>query len=95
MIACASGGWMLKPGRWNADPRKLVEQEEFWKIFHICLSELPERSAHVFILREMEDMSTEAICKALEISATNCWVILHRVRLSLRRCLDKKWFNVN
>ena len=88
-----AGAWQLKPGMWNADPGKLAEQEGFWKTFHVCLAELPDRSAHVFILREMEGLSTEEICKALEISATNCWVILHRVRLSLRRCLDLKWFD--
>ncbi|MFC1824007.1 sigma-70 family RNA polymerase sigma factor [Thermodesulfobacteriota bacterium] len=88
------GAWQLKPSLWNANPGKLSEQKEFWKILHVCLSELPERSAHAFILREMEGLSTEEICKALEISATNCWVILHRARLSLRHCLDIKWFAV-
>ena len=28
------------------------------------------------------------ICKALDISATNAWVMLHRARLFLRECLD-------
>jgi RNA polymerase sigma-70 factor (ECF subfamily) len=48
--------------------------------------------ATTFTLREMEDPSTEEICKVLNISATNLWVVLHRARAHLRRCLEMNWF---
>jgi RNA polymerase sigma-70 factor (ECF subfamily) len=40
------------------------------------------------------EMSTEEICQELQISTTNCWVLLHRARLALRECLDMNWFGV-
>jgi RNA polymerase sigma-70 factor, ECF subfamily len=40
----------------------------------------------------MEDLSTEEICKVMDISTTNSWVMLHRARVNLRRCLETNWF---
>jgi len=37
-------------------------------------------------------METDEICKALGITATNCWVLLYRARMSLRECLQTTWF---
>ncbi|MDD2770163.1 MAG: hypothetical protein PHT19_15665 [Methylococcus sp.] len=37
-------------------------------------------------------MSNEEICKELDVSATNVWVMLYRARLSLRQCLEHRWF---
>jgi RNA polymerase sigma-70 factor (ECF subfamily) len=53
---------------------------------------MPERAARVFVMREVMELSTEEICKAVGITATNCWVMLHRARLALRECLEIKWF---
>ena len=54
--------------------------------------ELPERTARVYMLREVMDMTTEEICQEFGITPTNLWVILHRARLVLRECLEIKWF---
>jgi RNA polymerase sigma-70 factor (ECF subfamily) len=40
----------------------------------------------------MEDYSSQKICKELGISSSNLWVIMHRARLRLRECFEKKWF---
>jgi RNA polymerase sigma-70 factor (ECF subfamily) len=40
----------------------------------------------------MEEISSEKICKELNISKSNLWVILHRARLKLRECLEENWF---
>ncbi|MBW1962367.1 MAG: RNA polymerase subunit sigma, partial [Deltaproteobacteria bacterium] len=56
---------------------------------------LPERIAQAFTLREINGLSTEEICKLLNITATNCWVILYRARMSLRRCLELQWLKSN
>ena len=53
---------------------------------------LPARTAAAFKMREVMELPTEDICKALDISATNCWVMLHRARLTLRECLRLTWF---
>jgi DNA-directed RNA polymerase specialized sigma24 family protein len=46
----------------------------------------------VFTLREMEEMETEQICRDLNISPNNLWVMLHRARMALRECLEMNWF---
>ena len=40
----------------------------------------------------LEEKESDEICKELEISASNYWVILHRAKLQLRKCLEKNWF---
>ncbi|MEY4599740.1 MAG: hypothetical protein RLZZ445_2537 [Pseudomonadota bacterium] len=51
------------------------------------------RTARVFTMREVMEMSTDDICQELEIFTTNCWVMLHRARLTLRECLEMTWFD--
>ena len=85
----------IKPGKWYINPMKIYEQKEFLKILYECLAKLPERLATAFILREMEELSTEEICKALDVSATNSWVMLYRARMGLRGCLEMNWFSAN
>ena len=62
------------------------------RILHQCLELLPERISSVFILREIDGQNSQEICKELDISPSNLWVILHRARTQLRRCLERDWF---
>ncbi len=43
-----------------------------------------------FVLREVEELGTEEICKILDVTRTNLGVLLHRVRMRLRECLETK-----
>lgn len=38
-------------------------------------------------------MSNEDICNQFTITPTNAWVLLHRARLSLIKCLKAHWIN--
>jgi RNA polymerase sigma-70 factor (TIGR02943 family) len=85
-------------GHWRADPRFLspqpgesLEREEFWSAFRDCLAKLPPRQADVFVLRELDDKESTEICKEMEISSSNLWVLLHRARLQLAKCLQGRW----
>ena len=89
------GHWRMKLPRWSSNPAKLFERKEFWKVLSDCLSELPARLAHAFRLREMDGLSSGEICEILEISTSNCSVMLHRARLRLRGCIEKNWFSVH
>ncbi len=80
-----------KPHRWT-EPEDSLEQQQFWRIFELCLDHLPERTAQVFSMRELLGLDTDEICKELEITSSNCWVILHRARMGLRVCLEEQWF---
>ncbi len=85
------GGWKKPPAKWGANPTEIYEQKEFIDILYRCLGELPERQAQAFMLREIDGLTTDEICKALGISATNSWVILYRARIQLRQCLEDNW----
>jgi RNA polymerase sigma-70 factor (ECF subfamily) len=43
-------------------------------------------------MREFDGLPGEEICKVLGITPSNLWVILHRARAKLRRCLEVNWF---
>lgn len=85
------GEWQIRPSNWAINPGKIYEQKEFLDVLYRCLAELPERLAEAFMLREMDGLSTEEVCKVLGITATNSWVMLYRARMSLRGCLENKW----
>ncbi len=86
-----SGKWKTGPASWAADPEKLLEQKSFLAIVKKCLLQIPKRPGTALALKEIQGETTEAICKVLNISATNCWVILHRARALMRTCIEKKW----
>jgi RNA polymerase sigma-70 factor (TIGR02943 family) len=81
-----------RPQNWETEDRTL-EQEEFYKILEFCLSLLPEKWKSTFSLKIFEEISTDQVCKELNISKSNLWVILHRSRLKIRECLEKNWFD--
>jgi RNA polymerase sigma-70 factor (ECF subfamily) len=85
------GHWQEMPATWG-DPEQALENRKFWEIFELCSRLLPERTARVYMLREVMEMTTEEICQEFGITPTNLWVILHRARLVLRECLEIKWF---
>jgi len=86
-----TGHWRVAPQAWS-NPESAFEQRRFWETFESCLDKLPAAGGRVFFKREIAGEETETICKEEGISASNCWVILHRARLSLRACLEMNWF---
>lgn len=89
------GRWLPghAPTDWSESPDQAVNQKEFMRILKRCLASLPQKVASVFNLSEIEGKGTNEICKELEISATNYWVIMHRARNGLRKCLESHWFD--
>ena len=80
-----------RPTLWNTDYQTPVEKIEFYTILNNCLDKLPEQWAAVFTLKNMEDFSSKEICKEMNISSSNYWVIMHRSKLQLRECMEKNW----
>jgi RNA polymerase sigma-70 factor (ECF subfamily) len=79
------------PGEWKNDFATDVDKEEFNSVLSNCLGKLPEKTAAVFTLKNMEDLTSEEICKELGISPSNYWVLMHRAKLQLRECIEKNW----
>jgi RNA polymerase sigma-70 factor, ECF subfamily len=92
------GHWNMDQGagplEWGGSAESVVQEKEFREILSQCLSYLPERLAAAFTLREMEALNTKEVCKILNISATNLWVMLHRARHQMRQCLERRWFEL-
>ena len=87
----ARGNWRIKPGQWGMGPDVRYEQQEFMHIIVNCISGLGAQQGDAFRLRELDDEEPEEICKVLNIRPTNYWVLMHRARLAMRRCMERYW----
>jgi len=86
-------GWIHESGpqEWTS-PGASLDSEAFWTTYRNCSDKLPKNVATVFNLREVDGIESQEICTMLNISENNLWVMLHRARMALRRCLETNWF---
>jgi RNA polymerase sigma-70 factor (ECF subfamily) len=87
----ADGHFMSEPADWG-DPEQELNSRQFFAVLEACAEKLPPAMARVFLMREWLEMSSEEICKELQLTSTNLYVQLHRARLRLRECLELNWF---
>lgn len=87
------GFWQAdeKPATWG-NPQDSLHQNQFWKVFEVCLEALPGNQARVFMMKEFVELDANEICNTVGITTTNLNVMLHRSRLRLRKCLENNWF---
>lgn len=90
------GNWLEDrvPESWNNQSEKNIENEELKSQLEQCIDALPEKYAMVFRMKTIQEFETEEICKELDITSSNLWVIIHRARTQLRRCMEDNWFNI-
>jgi len=81
----------LGPQEWS-NPGASLDNDAFWKTYRDCSNKLPKNISTVFHLREVDGVESKEICALLNISENNLWVMLHRARMALRRCLETNWF---
>lgn len=88
------GNWQqsANPQKWIVDYSQEIETEEFYEILEKCKEKLPELQNAVFTMKYMDEFDSQEICKELGIRPSNYWVLIHRAKLQLRRCLEKNWF---
>lgn len=84
------GSWSNDSAGWPADPSAVMEQKRFWEAFHCCVASLPGPLMQAYVLREMDDLDSDAICETLGISVTNLTTRLYRARMRLKSCLKGK-----
>ena len=87
------GHFVDPPAAW-ANPEQALTQQQFFEVLESCMQALPKVTARVFAMREVMGVSTEEICAELGITSNNCWVLIYRARMSLRQCIEKRWFAV-
>lgn len=71
------------------DPAEVAEQNELKRILEEAIQQLPESYRTVFMLRDVEGLSTKEVADILGISEGNVKVRLLRARLKLREILSR------
>jgi RNA polymerase sigma-70 factor (TIGR02943 family) len=89
------GDWIEErvPQSWGNEVEKKIENKELQHQIDLCVDKLPKKYAMVFRMKTIQEIDTQVICKELDISSSNLWVIIHRARMQLRKCLEDNWFN--
>lgn len=87
------GTWKSKPDEWSDDdPSQALTRADFRTTLAGCLDRLPPRLRKIFVMRHVDERGPSEVCEEAEISDTNLWVMLHRARMRLWKCLSKNWF---
>jgi RNA polymerase sigma-70 factor (ECF subfamily) len=79
----------------SATPDASLQEKQFFAVLEACVHDLPAQQGRVFMMREWLELSTDDICKELDVSASNVWVLLHRARAKLQVCLNQRWFSAS
>ena len=87
----ATGHWKEMPQKWDFNPEKVAENQQLAQALAHCMDGLSDKFRQVFVLKEIEGVTTEEICNDFNIKPTNLWVILHRARNQLKKCLEIHW----
>lgn len=90
-------GKFISDGHWNpalaeefSEPEKGCHVTEITLRLTQCLEGLPLAHRMAFTLKEVQGLSTPALCEALETTANHLGVLLFRGRNALRDCLKEK-----
>jgi len=93
--------WFAEDGHWKKDRRPEswknkeadpIESREFYRVLNTCKDKLPPKQQLLFTAKYLDDQDSNEISKELAISSSNYWVLLHRIRIQIRECLEKNWF---
>ena len=87
----ADGHFQESPADWG-NPEQEISSHQFFEVLEACTAQLPAMQGRLFLMREWLELSSEEICKELQLTPTNLYVQLHRARLRLRECLALNWF---
>ncbi len=74
---------------WKYSPEKIAENNELKKILDNAIEKLPHDYKVVFLLRDIEGLSTKETSKIVNLSVPAIKSRLHRARAFLRNELDK------
>jgi RNA polymerase sigma-70 factor (ECF subfamily) len=87
----ADGHFAEQPADWG-NPEQQTSSQQFFMILETCAEKLPASQGRLFLMREWLELTSDEICKELQLTPTNLYVQLHRARLRLRECLELNWF---
>lgn len=79
-----------EPSDDNRTPEEMTIRADLRSILEETVSDLPPKYRSVYLMREVEQMSTKETATCLDISRSNVKVRLHRAKQKLRDSLEKK-----
>jgi RNA polymerase sigma-70 factor (ECF subfamily) len=74
----------------NPTPEEMAASRELRTLLETVIDELPDTLRIVFVLREVDGLSTAEVAEALDIAALTVKVRLHRAKAQLRKKIDKR-----
>lgn len=88
--AVAESGQMMRSNAdWSQRPDDQLQSEELRKHIQTSVDALPEGLRTVFLLRDVEELSTEDTAELLQLSVPAVKTRLHRARLALREAIGR------
>ncbi len=79
------------PQQWQ-NVSESLEKKEFYAALNQCKSKMNRLQQIAFTMKYIDEHESDFICKVLQITPSNYWVIVHRCKLQLRQCLTENWF---
>jgi RNA polymerase sigma-70 factor (ECF subfamily) len=84
-----AGHWALPPQPWNEQtPERLLASRQAFEALSNAVDELPAGLRDVLVLKDVEGLESQEICKRLKITDTNLYVRLHRARERVRQAVE-------
>jgi RNA polymerase sigma-70 factor, ECF subfamily len=83
------GHWAVPPSSWAGVPEARLLSAETMDVIRRELGRLPPTQRAVLELRDVEGLSAEEVCNALDLTETNGRVLLHRARARVRAALEE------
>jgi RNA polymerase sigma-70 factor, ECF subfamily len=84
-----AGHWNGYPSDWSSLPEQTLLGRESLDVVKRAIEELPASQRRVITMRDIAGYSAEEVCNALEMSAGNQRVLLHRARSRVRAALER------
>jgi RNA polymerase sigma-70 factor (ECF subfamily) len=82
-----TGHWAEDPDRLAASADELLERRQTRLAVRRCIDRLPETYRTVLLMRDIEDLDTDAVAELLAITPNAVKIRLHRARQALRTLL--------
>jgi RNA polymerase sigma-70 factor, ECF subfamily len=83
------GHWAVPPASWAGIPEDRLLVAETMDVIRHEIERLPPSQRAVLELRDIEGLSADEVCNALDLTETNGRVLLHRARARVRAALEE------
>ncbi|MDE3130670.1 MAG: RNA polymerase sigma factor [Acidobacteriota bacterium] len=84
----SSGAWSAPPEQWVDDVEQRIGAVALRGQILAALAQMPERQRAVVMLRDVDGLRGDEVCRVLDLSPANERVLLHRGRSRLRQALE-------